>query len=138
MLREHAALLASLREGMIHVRPHDAQTLVMYVSGGYVEVQPERVMVLADLAERDPDLDAACAAAARDRTRSYHFPTSEAWQTFVAATSRERERQRTALAALASCLPSPVCRQHLCGSVAPTRCRSPTAYRYRYAINYRM
>ncbi len=70
VLRGHTALLATLREGVIHVHPHDGQALEIYVSGGCVEVQPEQVLVLADLAERDSDLDAARAAAARDQARS--------------------------------------------------------------------
>ncbi|MBN6150956.1 ATP synthase F1 subunit epsilon [Xanthomonas sp. AmX2] len=70
VLHGHAAMLCGLREGMIHVHPRDGQALEIYVSGGCVEVQPEQVIVMADLAVRDADLDRARAEAARERARA--------------------------------------------------------------------
>lgn len=66
----HLPLLTTLREGLVHVHPLDGPTLEIYVSGGYVEVQPDRVVVVADLAERGDDIDAARAQAARDAASS--------------------------------------------------------------------
>ena len=67
VLAQHAPLLATLREGMVSVYPLDAEPpLHVYVSGGSVEVQPGKVIVLADLGLRSEDIDEARARAARD------------------------------------------------------------------------
>lgn len=66
VLARHAPLLATLREGMVSVYPLDAEPpLHVYVSGGSVEVQPGKVIVLADLGLRGEDIDGARADAAR-------------------------------------------------------------------------
>lgn len=66
VMARHLPMLSLLREGMLHVHPAQGEPEQIYVSGGYVEVQPDRVLVVADLAERNADLDAARAQAARD------------------------------------------------------------------------
>ncbi|MEG2804277.1 ATP synthase F1 subunit epsilon [Stenotrophomonas sp.] len=66
VLARHAPLLATLREGMVSVFPVNEPPLHVYVSGGHVEVQPGRVIVLADLALRSEDLDEARARVARE------------------------------------------------------------------------
>lgn len=67
----HAPLLATLREGMVSVYPlKDEAPLQVYVSGGYAEVQPGKVVVLADLALRSDDIDQARAQVSRGTARS--------------------------------------------------------------------
>lgn len=67
----HAPLLATLREGMVSVYPLKAEPpLHVYVSGGYVEVQPGNVLVMADLALRSDDIDQARARIAQEAARS--------------------------------------------------------------------
>ena len=70
VMARHLPMLSLLREGMLHLYPAQGEPEQIYVSGGYVEVQPDHVLVIADLAERSEDLDAARAQAARDRTTS--------------------------------------------------------------------
>lgn len=71
VMAQHTPLLSTLREGMVSVYPVAPEPpLHVYVSGGYVEVQPDKVIVLADLALRSDDLDQARAQAARDAARS--------------------------------------------------------------------
>ena len=41
----------------------------MAISGGFIEVRPERVIILADSAERAEDIDIARAEAAKERAR---------------------------------------------------------------------
>lgn len=66
VMARHTPLLSTLRKGMLNVYPADTATpLQVYVSGGYVEVQPGRVIVLADIALRSEDLDQARAEVAR-------------------------------------------------------------------------
>lgn len=71
VMARHAPLLATLREGMVSVYPLKGEPpLHVYVSGGYVEVQPGKVIVMADLALRSEHLDQARAQVAQDAARS--------------------------------------------------------------------
>lgn len=71
VMARHAPLLSTLREGMVSVFPVGKEPpLHVYVSGGYVEVQPGKVIVLADLALRSEDLDQARAEAAKEAASS--------------------------------------------------------------------
>ena len=61
----HAPLLTELKPGPIEILQSDDSTQVFYVSGGYLEVQPNCITVLADTALRTADIDAAAAEEAR-------------------------------------------------------------------------
>lgn len=61
----HAPLLTSLQPGPIRVIKPDGEEEVYYVSGGYLEVQPYLVSVLADTALRARDMDEAAALEAK-------------------------------------------------------------------------
>jgi F-type H+-transporting ATPase subunit epsilon len=64
ILPRHAALLTMLRPGVLRLkRGPDEQ--VMAVSGGFMQVAHNRVLVLADTAERDEEVDEQRAEAAR-------------------------------------------------------------------------
>jgi F-type H+-transporting ATPase subunit epsilon len=60
ILPEHIPLLTRIKPGTIRVVPGEgAEEEVIYVSGGMMEVQPDRVTVLADTSVRAHDLDEA-------------------------------------------------------------------------------
>lgn len=61
----HAPLLSGLKPGPVRIVKQDGVEEVFYVSGGYVEVQPYHVTVLADAALRADDLDEAAALEAQ-------------------------------------------------------------------------
>ncbi len=61
----HAPLLTGLVPGPIRIIKQDGDEEVYYVSGGYLEVQPGVVSVLADTAIRADDVDEAAAEEAR-------------------------------------------------------------------------
>jgi F-type H+-transporting ATPase subunit epsilon len=63
----HAALLTMLKPGEVRVATPDGTEQVFYVGGGALEVQPNRVTVLADTALRAHDIDEAAALAAKQR-----------------------------------------------------------------------
>jgi F-type H+-transporting ATPase subunit epsilon len=63
----HAPLLALLKAGEVRVQPVEGAELSFYVGGGALEIQPNKVTVLADTAARAADLDEAAAVAARQR-----------------------------------------------------------------------
>ncbi len=62
----HAPLMTSLAPGELIVRNENQET-VMAVSGGFIEVRPDRVIILADQAERAEEIDIERALAARKR-----------------------------------------------------------------------
>jgi F-type H+-transporting ATPase subunit epsilon len=61
----HAPLLTSLVPGPVRIVAQDGHEEVYYVSGGFLEVQPGVVTILADTALRAHDVDEAAAEAAR-------------------------------------------------------------------------
>lgn len=66
ILPHHASLLTTLKEGVLHVK-HSGVEDLFSIGGGFMEVQPDRVIVLADVAERADEIDLARAEEARHR-----------------------------------------------------------------------
>ena len=63
----HAPLLTSLKPGMALITKKDGNEEVIYLSGGMLEVQPNHVTVLADVACRADDLNEQAATEAKQR-----------------------------------------------------------------------
>jgi F-type H+-transporting ATPase subunit epsilon len=61
----HAPLLTDLKPGPVRVITQGGDEEVFYVSGGYLEVQPGLVSILADTALRADDMDEAAALEAQ-------------------------------------------------------------------------
>lgn len=61
----HAPLLTSLVPGPVRVIKQGGDEEIFYVSGGFLEVQPGVVSILADTALRADDMDEAAAEEAR-------------------------------------------------------------------------
>ena len=61
----HAPLLTSLVPGPVRIVTQDGHEEVYYVSGGFLEIQPGVVSILADTALRAHDVDEAAAEEAR-------------------------------------------------------------------------
>ena len=57
----HAPLITNLKPGPIRLIKQGGETEVFYISGGFLEVQPNMVKVLADTVQRAGDLDEASA-----------------------------------------------------------------------------
>ena len=65
----HAPLLTRLKPGPVRVKKQNGDEAVFYVSGGFLEIQPKLVTVLADTAERAQDMDGAQAEEAKQRAK---------------------------------------------------------------------
>jgi F-type H+-transporting ATPase subunit epsilon len=61
----HAPLLTALEPGPVRVKLQNGEEQIFYVSGGFLEVQPGVVSILADTAVRAADLDEASAIEAQ-------------------------------------------------------------------------
>ena len=60
ILPEHMPLLTRIKPGTVRIQPAaGGEEELIYVSGGMMEVQPDRVTVLADTSVRAHDLDEA-------------------------------------------------------------------------------
>jgi len=66
VLPRHAPLMTMLQPGELRVRKGGDETF-MAITGGFLEVRPDRVTILADAAERAEDIDSARAEAAKRR-----------------------------------------------------------------------
>ena len=60
----HAPLLSHLKPGPVRLLMENEEEQVFYLSGGYIEVQPNNIAILADTAVRAGDIDEASAAEA--------------------------------------------------------------------------
>ena len=69
ILPEHAPLLTRVKPGTVRIQVAGSPDEVIYVSGGMMEVQPDRVTVLADTSVRAHDLDEAKAMEAERRAK---------------------------------------------------------------------
>jgi len=62
----HTPLLTQIRPGAVRIKvPNEAEETLVFVQGGFLEVQPNVVTVLADTAIRAHDLDEAKALDAK-------------------------------------------------------------------------
>lgn len=66
VLPGHVPFITTLKVGML-VLKKDNKTEYVFVNSGYAEVSPDKVVILADSAERAEDIDVERALAARKR-----------------------------------------------------------------------
>lgn len=69
ILPEHIPLLTRIKPGTVRIQQPNGEEEVIYVSGGMMEVQPDRVTVLADTSVRAHDLDEAKAMEAERQAK---------------------------------------------------------------------
>ena len=63
----HAPLLTDLKPGPVRVINQEGEEEIYYLSGGFLEVQPNTISILADTALRADDLDEAAALEAKQQ-----------------------------------------------------------------------
>jgi F-type H+-transporting ATPase subunit epsilon len=68
ILPRHAPLLTTLRPGLVSIRNGPEET-ELFVGGGFLEVLPDRVTILADVAERAEEISEEAAEEARRRAQ---------------------------------------------------------------------
>ena len=78
ILPHHAPLMTMLQPGELWVRK-GGEEFLLAISGGFLEVRPDRMIILADAAERVDEIDIARAEAAKRRAeeqlREGHAPS---------------------------------------------------------------
>ncbi len=97
ILPHHISLLTPLATGSVKVR-NEGQEQFFFVSGGFLEVRPDKVTVLADAAERAEDIDEARAEEARRRAEQLLEQKIAAADVAAAAAALARAEARLRLA----------------------------------------
>ncbi len=95
ILPRHAPLLTTLLPGVIRVKK-DGQEESMSVSGGFLQVARDRVLVLADTAERAEEVDQQRAEEARERARTALAEAQRSGQRVQVEAARFRLRREEA------------------------------------------
>lgn len=70
ILPRHTPLLTSLTFGELQVKKEGEEDQFFAIGGGFMEVQPDHVIVMADAAERADEIDLERAEAARQRAQT--------------------------------------------------------------------
>ncbi len=70
ILPHHTPLMTTLQAGELRVKK-GVEEFSLVISGGFLEVRPDRVIVLADAAERAEEIDLARAEEAKRRAQEY-------------------------------------------------------------------
>jgi len=70
ILPHHTPLMTMIEPGELRVRK-GGEEFYLAISGGFLEVRPDRVIVLADAAERVEEIDLARAEEAKRRAQEY-------------------------------------------------------------------
>ena len=88
----HAPMLTTLKPGEVRIQDVDGKEEAFYITGGMLEIQPSKVMVLADTALRGDELDEAAALAAQQAAEKALEGASQ--ETDVARAQAELEEAR--------------------------------------------
>ena len=67
VLPDHIPLVAGLLPGVVEIKTKNGQNEIMAISGGFLEVLRDKVVILADTAERGQEIDLARAEEAHQR-----------------------------------------------------------------------
>lgn len=98
ILPHHTRLITALGTGELRIKKGGTEQS-MLISGGFVEVRPDKVIVMADLAEHSDEIDEARAVEARKRAEAEleaaHDPVDLARVRAALQTALMRERIAT-------------------------------------------
>jgi F-type H+-transporting ATPase subunit epsilon len=101
ILPGHAALISELQTGVLAYN-QGGTAKQLHVSGGFIEVNNDKVSVLAEIAERPEEIDAARARLAREHTEKQLSSWSGSEEDFEKARAKlERSMVRLQLASSA-------------------------------------
>lgn len=98
VLPNHTPLVAALMPGVIEVLKINGERDIMSLSGGFIEVMKDKVVILADTAERAEDLDHDRIEAARlraeDSIKNIRHFDRESFISASAALAKELARSK--------------------------------------------
>lgn len=71
VLPHHAPLMTILQPGELLIKKKGGEEFSLAITGGFLEVRPDRVVILADAAERADEIDIARAEEAKRRAQEW-------------------------------------------------------------------
>jgi len=97
IMPHHIPLVSILESGVIELESENGEVEIMSVSGGFIEVLKDKVIILADTAERAMEIDLGKAEEARDRAEDLkkQFKTMDAMRFADLNTGIAKELART-------------------------------------------
>ena len=99
ILPEHIPLVSILKPGVIDIRLLNGETVLMSVSGGFLEVLKNKIVILADTAERAEELDEERIKEARAKAEEMHqseqFKDDVEFADLAVRLEKELARERT-------------------------------------------
>lgn len=95
ILPRHAALLTTLVPGIVRIKRGDAEE-AMSVGGGFLQVARDKVLILADTAERANEVDEARAEEGRRRAQEVLANSINSGQRLQAEAARTKLRREEA------------------------------------------
>ena len=101
VLANHAPLMTALAIGLVKVEHENGDLEHIATSGGFMEVNREKTIILADTAERASDIDVSRAEAAINRSRE-HLASGAAVDYEEARAALERATNRMKVVQLES------------------------------------
>ena len=93
VLPDHIPLVASLKPGVIDVIQENGETEIISVSGGFIEVLKDKIVILADTAERGAEIDLDRAEEAHRRAEELMTTEKQVDRTTFTAMSVIIEKQ---------------------------------------------
>jgi len=100
ILPDHIPLVSVLQAGVIEVKRADNVMEVMAVSGGFIEVMKDKVVILADTAERAEELDEETIKAAHQRAAELKLSAKAVDDVEFAAVAARLEKELARLRAI--------------------------------------
>lgn len=97
VLPNHLPLVATLKPGIIHLKKKDGESEIISISGGFIEVLKNKIVILADTAERAEEIDLSRAEEAHRRAEELKQKARDAEQVNFAEINAliEKELART-------------------------------------------
>jgi len=99
ILPNHIPLVSQLAPGEVIVKTDKGEEDLMAISGGFVEILPEQIVILADTAERAEDIDEERAEEARKKAEEIlktKVADTESFAMFSAQIEKEMARLKVA------------------------------------------
>jgi F-type H+-transporting ATPase subunit epsilon len=100
ILAEHIPLISVLKPGVLEIKLADGQLEIMAVSGGFLEVMHDKIVVLADTAERAEELDEKRIEEARQRAEEQKKDISDLDEVQYANIAAQLEKELARFKAL--------------------------------------
>jgi len=100
ILPDHIPLISVLKPGVLEIKTADNKVEIMAVSGGFLEVMCDKIVVLADTAEQAEELDEKRIEEARQRAEDRKKDASDIDEVQFANIAAQLEKELARLKAL--------------------------------------